>query len=135
MKFFESIRKFMYGRNGADIIVFASLILYVVLTFVNSFFHSFVVYIISAVVLTYGLYRTLSKNVAKRQLEAKKFTYIFDKVKSFFKLTINRFKFIKTHRYRKCTYCKATIRLPRKRGKHTVQCPKCKEDFKVNIMF
>jgi len=34
---------------------------------------------------------------------------------------------------RTCPNCRATIKLPRKKGKHTCTCPKCRVDFKVKV--
>ena len=37
------------------------------------------------------------------------------------------------HCFRICPQCKANIRLPKQRGKHTVVCPRCKCRFEVRI--
>ena len=37
------------------------------------------------------------------------------------------------HCFRICPQCRANIRLPKKRGKHTVVCPRCKCRFEVSI--
>jgi hypothetical protein len=34
-----------------------------------------------------------------------------------------------------CPHCKANLRLPRKKGKHSVVCPRCKERFEVKNLF
>ena len=39
----------------------------------------------------------------------------------------------KDHCFRICPECKANIRLPKQRGKHTVVCPRCKCRFEVRI--
>ena len=39
----------------------------------------------------------------------------------------------KEHCYKKCSKCKTVLRLPKQKGEHTVQCPKCRESFKVKI--
>ena len=56
---------------------------------------------------------------------------IFRRIKGFFKLQKNKFKDRKTHVYRKCPKCKAVLRLPKAKGKHTVVCPRCKNRFEV----
>ena len=33
--------------------------------------------------------------------------------------------------YKKCPKCKQKLRLPLKKGIHTVKCPNCKEKFEV----
>lgn len=37
-------------------------------------------------------------------------------------------------KYANCPHCRATLRLPRQRGKHTVRCPRCGERFGINII-
>lgn len=37
------------------------------------------------------------------------------------------------HCFRICPECRANIRLPKKRGKHTVVCPRCRCRFEVRI--
>ena len=69
-------------------------------------------------------FRTMSRNIAKRRAENQKFC-------NFFKLRKNKFRDRKTHVYRKCPSCKAVLRLPKAKGKHTVSCPKCKNKFSV----
>lgn len=39
----------------------------------------------------------------------------------------------KDHCFRICPECKANIRLPKKKGKHTVVCPRCRCRFEVKI--
>ena len=39
----------------------------------------------------------------------------------------------KDHCFRICPECRANIRLPKQRGKHTVVCPRCKCRFEVRI--
>lgn len=84
--------------------------------------------------LIFLVFRTMSRNIPKRQAENARFTEIWTKVKRFFKRQINRVKDIKTHRYRKCTHCKAVLRLPRKKGTMSVTCPRCHESFDVKIL-
>ena len=33
--------------------------------------------------------------------------------------------------YKKCIHCKTVLRLPLKKGVHTVKCPNCKKRFEV----
>ena len=138
MGFMQKVQQFMYGRNGFDFFgLFLFIVAFVVSTvnfFIWDYWVSLGIYIFQLLILIYATFRILSKNTYKRGRENARFRRIFDAVKSFFKLQINRIKDIKTHRYRKCRYCKATLRLKRRRGKHTVSCPKCRGEFKVNIV-
>ncbi|MDD4699795.1 MAG: hypothetical protein PHV07_05995 [Oscillospiraceae bacterium] len=131
----QQIINFMYGRYGIDKLYYVLFVLFVVLMMVNAFVNSFVISLLMWVVLVYMFFRVLSRNTFKRQMENDKILKILNKFTSFYKLTIKRIKEFKTYRYRKCPYCKAMLHLPRKTGKHTVCCPKCKNDFKVRIWF
>lgn len=138
MGFMQKIRQFMYGRNGFDSFSFFIFIVAVAVSTVNIFMFNYtaklILYAVELALLGYAAFRILSKNIYRRSSENRRFKLIFDSVKNFFVLTKNRIRDIKTHRYRKCKYCKACLRLKRRRGKHTVRCPKCKGEFKVNIV-
>ena len=131
----DSIQRFFIGRNKMDMFAFAAIIAYLVINIINMFFHLWVLTLLAFACFGYSIFRMLSKNIPQRQLENEKFLIIWGRVVAFFKLTKNRFKYIKTHVYKTCPSCKAKIRLPRKKGKHTVCCPKCRKDFKVRILF
>lgn len=138
MGFMQKIQQFMYGRNGFDSYSFFLFIVAIVIStanfFVWNYWASLILYVLQLLILGYAVFRILSKNIYKRSAENRRYQKIWNAVKSFFVLQKNRIRDIKTHRYRKCKYCKATLRLKRRRGKHTVRCPKCRGEFKVNIV-
>ena len=131
MKFREKMARFMMGRNGADQLnqfllwVYLSLVLLGIILDLFKF--------LALIPMALLLWRLFSKNLYKRQAENRKYLAIAYKVKSFFNLQKRKITERKTHRYRKCPHCKATVRLPYKKGNHTVCCPKCRKDFKVKI--
>ncbi|NLB79074.1 MAG: hypothetical protein GX796_09615 [Clostridiaceae bacterium] len=132
-KFREKIIRFMYGRYGSDKLYYALLILCFVLMLANAFIRLVALDIIVWAILILMIYRTFSRNIYKRQLENQKFLKVWNPIKSKFSLLISRIKESKTHRYRKCPHCKAILRLPLRKGRHTVNCPRCHKDFEVNI--
>ncbi len=131
-KFKNWLYRSMYGRYGTDTLGKCMLITYVavilvhsVLTFfIDSPWYDLCVSLISVALAVTIFYRMLSRNIAKRRKENERFC-------SFFRLRKNKFKDRKTHVYRKCPSCKAVLRLPRAKGKHSVVCPRCKNRFKV----
>lgn len=129
------LQDFFRGRNNIDKFALVLFIAYLVICVLNMVLHFLPLSILGLVIFAYAVFRTLSKNIPQRQLENEKFLYVWAKIISFCKLTQNRFKYAKTHRYRTCPNCKAHLRLPKRKGKHTVGCPKCKKDFKVKILF
>ena len=122
----------MYGRYGYDALsktllwVYAGLLL--VYTVLSVFVDSPLLYLanilISFSLIFYILFRTMSRNIAKRREENAKFL-------GFWKLRKNKKRDRKTHVYRKCPKCRAVLRLPRSKGKHSVRCPRCNERFQV----
>ena len=129
------IIRFMYGRNGFDKLANAIFVLYFVVVVINMIARLPLLDMVGIFLVVYMCFRVFSKNIYKRRAENDKFLKIWSKVKADSKLFIVRIKEIKTHRYRKCSYCKATLRLPRKTGNHKVICPHCKREINVNILF
>ena len=131
MKFREKFARFMMGRNGVDHLNMALLWVYLGLVLLGIFWKVFTFLALIPMVIL--LWRTFSKNLYKRQGENRKYLMLSGKAKSFFNLQKRKWAERKTHRYRTCPHCKATVRLPYKKGKHTVCCPKCRKDFSVRI--
>jgi hypothetical protein len=131
----EKLARFMYGRYGMDELSYGLFGLYFVLLIVNAFTNIKLLGILIWTSLIVMMFRTLSRNIYKRRMENEKFMKIWKPFKSKGSLTIRRLKEIKTHRYRKCPHCKSVLRLPRKTGKHTVNCPRCNKEFKTRILW
>ncbi len=139
MRFMERIARFFYGRNGIDGLTIGLLVLYIllggVMAFVNQSVALMIIRAVMLVLLALILFRTLSRNLAARQKENRKFMSVWDPIWQFLKRQWRRLREIKTHRYRKCPNCHVILRLPRRKGKHSVRCPKCGTTFKVHIPF
>ena len=132
--FRNRLAQFMYGRYGTDQLYNALIATYLVLIVANAFISSAIISILMAAVLIFTIFRTLSRNIYKRRMENEKFMKIWKPIKSKGSLEIRKIKEIKTHRFRKCPHCKKVLRLPRRRGKHTVQCPCCNKEFELRIL-
>ncbi|HLR92153.1 MAG TPA: hypothetical protein VK048_03755 [Atopostipes sp.] len=125
--------RFMYGRYGVDQLYIAGGIFFVAIQILQLFLRIPLVNILLLVFLGWLMFRVFSKNISARQAENRKFMEMTQVVKAKGQKLSRRFQEIQTHRYRKCSSCETTLRLPRKRGKHTVRCPKCNHRFKVRI--
>ncbi len=123
---------FMQGRYGVDELYRFLFVVYAVLLVVNAFVHSAGIYIALWVLLIYGLFRILSKNISARQKENAKYLIIKSKLKKKLEQLKTRAK-DKEHVYKTCPHCRATLRLPRRKGKHTVNCPRCHKEFGVRV--
>ena len=127
------LMQLMVGRNGNDPLGYATMALYFVVFAVNSFVNTIYLTVLGFLIILLMFYRMLSRDIARRRSENERFMRLFNKVKAFFKQTALRIKELKTHRYRTCPGCKVTLRLPVKRGKHTVVCPRCKRRVEVRV--
>ena len=132
-KFTDKVIRFMYGRNGNDQLNRALFWVYFILLLANIIFKSTVLWILELLLVILYMFRFLSRNIYRRQKENRAFLKIWNKISGYFKLQRNKIRDRKTHVYRKCSHCRATLRLPKKKGKHTVRCPKCNQTFSVNI--
>lgn len=113
-------RNFMAGRYGTDKLNMCILWTGVILMVISLFFSGWAQ---SALVLAYyallilALMRTFSRNTYKRYQENRKFLMLIDRFKD------------RQHRYFDCPKCRQVVRVPRKKGKISITCPKCAEKF------
>jgi len=135
MKFRQKLTGFMYGRNGTDQITIALLFLYTILAVISIFAPTYYISPIMLFIAAYAIFRMMSKNVYKRRSEAEKFAKITSNLTRHFNFNLTKLKLkeIKTHRYKSCPHCKKTLRLPKKTGKHTVNCPCCQQKFEMRV--
>ena len=126
------LKKFMYGRYGADqlsrALIILSFILIIILGFLPSNLSSLVV--IGYIPTVICIFRIFSKNMFKRKQENYRYLKWESSVTKWSKQKLNRAKDSKTHKYFTCPDCKQKLRVPRGQGKISVTCPKCKKSFK-----
>ena len=135
----ERLRRFMEGRYGADELNrFLTICGWVLLLtgFVLSGFNSRVALGVGSVLVTmswavliYSVFRTLSKNTSRRAAENYRYFTCKNRVLSWWKGLKRRWQDRKVYRYYRCPQCKATVRVPRGKGKIRITCPKCKNQF------
>lgn len=135
MKFLNKIQKFMYGRSGLDALSMFLFQVYLVLLVVNIFFNSRIISFISLLLAALALFRILSRDIYRRSNENVKFLKLKKKVLKPFNNIKRNFK-DKDHVYKKCHYCKTTLKLPlpNKIGIKKVKCTRCKKRNKFLIL-
>lgn len=137
MKLKERLFRFMYGRYGVDELSKFSLWVLIAVSIIEIFIGPFVlrlsVMLLRVALTLWIFFRFFSKNICKRQNENFAFLKTKRKIKEFFQYLSNKWKYRKTHVYKKCPSCKSKLKLPRKKGSHTVRCPKCSNSFSVKI--
>lgn len=139
-KLSSKLQKFMYGRYGIDNLYRALLYIYLGLivlamilgrTIDMKIYH--ILSIAASALIIFAFYRVFSKNIQKRRAENNKWLTFENSIKREFRLIRDKFKFRKTHIFKKCPHCKTVLRLKRVKGKHNVKCPNCKNDFEVTV--
>lgn len=145
-KFFENLaikfQRFMYGRYGADSLYkaliwfyLADVIIAVILgRAVDRTFYVIFSFIGLAIII-FAFFRIFSKNIEQRRKENMKWLKFCESIKKKSDLIKNRWKFRKTHVFRKCPNCKAVLRMKKVKGKHSVTCPHCNTKFNFKVVF
>ena len=119
----------MYGRYGGNDALNKVLLWgYMIILLIGALTGWEILWYFGFLAMAWCIFRMFSRNIAARQKENAVFIALRQKLAIPFKAMTDR-----THAYRTCPHCKATLRLPRKKGHHTVCCPKCRRDFKVKI--
>ncbi|MBR4941278.1 MAG: hypothetical protein IKZ19_04700 [Clostridia bacterium] len=132
-KFKQKLIRFLSGRYGMDQLYYflsgAALVVMIVYLFVQKWW----LYPVILGLLVWASVRCFSRNIAKRRKENQAFLKFFRSIGGFFKLNWNRIRFLKSKVFKKCPHCKAVLRLPRSKGKHSVRCPRCGRPFEVKV--
>ena len=122
------LRRLMYGRYGSDQLSFFLLIVYLVLGLLSGLPHLRVLNRIGLAVLFWDVYRMFSRRIDRRRAENAKFLSLAGPALRWVRMcrTIYRDK---EHRYFKCPNCGQYLRVPRGKGKITVNCRNCGVSF------
>ena len=118
-------QRFMYGRYGNDELNFVLIALSLLLSLISNFDKLWFFYFISVVPIGVAIFRFLSRNTNARYNERLRFIAIISVLKNKYIKIRSRYRDRKTHKFFICKKCKATLRLPKGRGKIKITCPKC----------
>lgn len=115
------MQRFMAGRYGSDKLNILLIGIGLVFCIAGMFFQNVYVRVglaaVSYIFLFWSIFRCLSRQTYKRYQENRKYLMLLQRIKD------------REHRYFDCPRCKQQIRVPRKKGKIAITCPKCKEKF------
>ncbi len=132
----EKIGRFMAGRYGNDklnqfmMAVFlgcAVLNLFVRNAYVSTVLNSWECLLILLVYI-----RMFSRNISKRYAENQKYLALENRLRRFWGQKRYLIQQRKEYHIYKCPGCKQKIRIPRGKGKISIRCPKCGEEFIKN---
>ena len=128
----ERFARFMAGRNGNDQLNVFLLIVDLVLMLLSSIFSKSiggVLYPIVIALLVYVYFRMFSRNVYKRREENGKYMRLKYKAAAELRLFKERWIQRKYYKFFTCPSCRASLRVPRHRGKIKIVCRKCGTSF------
>ncbi len=127
------LARFLITHNGPDALGNCCLWLAILISFVNLFLKWPYMGIFQLLLVALYFFRFFSKNKGKRQNENRRFLSFLYSIRNFFGRSRNRFRYRKTHIYRRCPHCKKHLRLPRLIGEHSVVCPVCSHRFSIKV--
>lgn len=142
-KFRNRMSRFFYGRYGADNlynVLFVTIMVLLVSASVLSILGktrqvlaviAIFCYVAALLLLVWALFRFFSRNLQARHRENEVWLRFKGKFRRRPKVRLPYDTV--SHIFRACPACRATLRLPRIKGKHEVKCPRCGEKFKVKV--
>lgn len=126
----DRIKRFMAGRYGLDALGRAMLFLAFICLILNMFFIKRPFYILALVLIILCYVRMLSRDIRKRYAENQWFlsktafiTKWFSKQKNYSEIRKNNYRIFV------CPSCKQKVKVPKGKGKISIHCPKCGQDF------
>lgn len=115
----DALRRFMYGRYGADQLGMALLVCAIVLLLVDSFLLRGASFL-ALPVMFFCIFRTYSRNIPARRKENAWFLRLTAPIRD------------RKNRYFRCPGCRQSVRVPRGKGRIAITCPKCRRRFEKN---
>ncbi|HJB57061.1 MAG TPA: hypothetical protein H9714_05880 [Candidatus Flavonifractor intestinipullorum] len=122
------LRRMMYGRYGADQLSWFLLIVYVALSILSGLPHLGLLSWVAMLVLVWSFFRMFSRRYDRRRAENARFLAMAGPAIRWLKMrrTILRDR---DHRYFRCPNCGQYMRVPRGKGRITVNCRSCGVSF------
>ena len=128
-KISQFLYRFMAGRNGVDALARAESIFFLIIWVLNLFLRSGLVSILLLAILIHTEFRIFSRNTAKRYAENQKYQMARYKFTVWWQKKRVRWSQREMCRYFRCPKCRQEVRVPAKRGKICITCPKCRTEF------
>ncbi len=118
-----------YGAYGIDRLTKCLTAVALVLLILSFFTPLEFFYYIAFIIVFYGYFRLVSKNVPVRYKENEVFVRYTDKIVGIFRKPKSNILNYRTFHIYKCPGCGQKIRIPRGKGKIAIRCPKCGIEF------
>lgn len=125
--FLYKLQQFMYGRNGFDGLTAFLAVIYLIIRNAAAFSRSFVLYLVSIIIIVFTIYRIFSTNISQRQKENDFFMKYYRKLAAIFKnsaqLSRERAQVRPTHKIYVCPKCGKHLKVPKGKGRIEISCP------------
>ena len=128
----ERLLQFMSGRNGNDALnrfLLTTDFVLIILSVIFSKSFSFILIPLIFILMGITYSRMLSRDLVRRSDENYKYLRAKDKMLVHFRLIKERWIQRKEYKFFICPACKATLRVPKGRGKVKIVCRKCGNSF------
>ena len=122
----------MIGRNGNDALNRFLLVVDLLLLLLSSFFRNAIgriLMLLALLCLALTWFRMLSRDLIRRSDENTRYLRLRNRVTAFFRVRKERWIQRKEYKFFACPSCRATMRVPRGRGKVRIVCRKCGTSF------
>ena len=129
MRFFNWWTRFMSGRYGMDQLGIATVVVYLLLAVPAGWLRNPILELIALLFLALFIFRSFSRKAANRYRENQAFLKIWRPIWSWLHHPAQTFREHRAYKYYRCPTCRQTLRVPRKRGKIRIRCPKCGTEF------
>lgn len=132
MKLRQWFSKFMYGRYGADeygrFLSIAALIP-LILSIIIRDKAGAGLFGVTLAILIYQYFRMFSRRTEKRRIENQAYLKIKNRIVTEFRGMKSRFSQRKQYKFFRCKKCRAYLRVPRGKGKVSIRCSRCGNQF------
>ena len=129
--FQQKLAEWMNGRNGPDELGVCVTMLAVVMLLLNIFVQTFVLSVIALLLIGYSVWRLLSRAVESRETENVVFLDFVSPVMPWFRNPGGAMTELRDYKHLACPECGQRVRVPRKKGKIRITCPKCQAKFEA----
>lgn len=125
----EKLRQFMYGRYGVDELTRFILLFDCALMVISFLIRSDILNFTCVVIIILCYFRMFSKNHNQRYKENQIYLKYYRNFVTNWAQFKSNLKQHKIYHIYKCPSCKQKIRIPRGKGKISITCPKCRNEF------
>lgn len=127
----DRLHAFMRGRNGADELAVAIVVLALILSVIDMFVRWTPLTVLVFLLFAYAVFRTLSPDVRARRGENEAFVDIIGPIRPWLRDPRAAFNENRQYKHATCPNCHQRVRIPRGKGHVRVTCPQCRQKFDI----